>query len=141
MLGVVRVLLIWLLAVSVPFKAIAMGSAMGCGPGHHGALVAESADLVPGVAHHTHEGGASPGAHHVHAAADSDGADDQEHANSASGQVKVKCGTCAPCCTAAAPAVEGLAPALDPLPADGIPFVSRYYAGVQADVPHRPPRA
>lgn len=141
MLGVVRVLLIWLLAVSVPFKAIAMGSAMGCGPGHHGALAAQSAGSAAGVAHDTYEHDGSPGGHHAHASADSDGTDDHEHANSAGGQAKVKCGTCAPCCTAAGPAVEPLAPALDPLPADGIPFASRDYAGVQADVPHRPPKA
>jgi hypothetical protein len=141
MLGVLRVLLICLLAVSVPLKAIAMGSAMGCGPGHHDALAAQSAEIGPGVTHDTHEDDASLGVHHVHASADSDGTDDHEHASSASGQAKVKCGTCAPCCTAAAPAVECLALALDPLPADGIPFASRYYAGAQVDVPHRPPKA
>lgn len=141
MLGVVRVLFIWLLAAAVPLKAIAMGSAIGCGPAHHGALAMERADFAPRVGQHTHEDGGSREAHHHHALAGSGGADDHERAGSPSGQAKVKCGTCAPCCTAAAPAIEGLASMIAPLPADGIPFASRYYADVQADVPHRPPRA
>lgn len=141
MLGVVRVLLIWLLAVSVPLKAIAMGSALGCGPGHHGDPAAQAAEAArTAVAHDLSDHGIAAGGDESQVAAELGDVLDHEHGGSPASHAKVKCGTCAPCCTAAAPAVGPMAALLDLQPVDGIPFAAGYYAGVQVDVPHRPPR-
>lgn len=141
MLGVVRVLLIWLMVAAVPLKAIAMGSAIGCGPTQHGSAAMEPTDLSPRMAPSMYEHGGSREPHRLHAGADSLGADDHERAGSLGGQANVKCGTCAPCCSAAGPAVEGPVSTAALLRGEGIPFASGYYAHVQPDVPHRPPRA
>ena len=137
MVGVFRVLFIWLLAVTIPLKAIAMGSLIGCGPTHHGAPAMERSELSP----HMHEHGGSRDSHQLHPVAGTGGMDDEDRGGSVDVQAAVKCGTCAPCCTAAAPAVECLVTTVARLPGEDIPFASRHYPEVQADVPHRPPRA
>lgn len=109
MSGAVRVLLIWVLTIVIPFKAIAMGSAIGCGPGHHGSPSLEPAQFpVSDLADRgwaEQSGHASDGGHvgeRMRGASGSTDVHDDERSPSA--HAKVKCGTCAPCCAAVGPA-------------------------------------
>lgn len=146
MSGAVRVLLIWVLTIVIPFKAIAMGSAIGCGPGHHGSPSLEPAQFpVSDLADRgwaEQSGHASDGGHvgeRMRGASGSTDVHDDERSPSA--HAKVKCGTCAPCCAAVGPATDRLPPQISQAPVQGAAFAPQFYAGVQADVPHRLPKA
>lgn len=155
-----RFLLICLLSLALPFKALAGAAMVGCGPAHHAAvtgaaapnatLAAQAADGLGARDAHAAHGGAA-GAQGQHAGglvADVDVALDGaakpdsakpaiDHGAKAS---TVKCSSCAACCAAAAPA-----PDFHRWTAAGpdhreSPFRADRYSGVVTDVPHAPPR-
>src|SRR5689334_21682895 len=109
MLRVLRLTLMWLLALAVPVQGFAAASMIGCGTSHHGAAGMHS----HAVGMHQHEVGASQhshggdedemalGGHQQHAADVSHGDDHSSHG----GQTKFtksSCSACASCCTSAA---------------------------------------
>ncbi len=142
MSGVVRLLLIWFIAAAVPLKGLAAVTMGGCGPGHH-------SPSQPGVVvqHATHVD-----AH--------DGREDLRFDDSVSAtetvndvlqtasdpttghsaQLKMKCSSCAPCCSVAAPALERMSISHAESASTAVAFLEIRFPAVFADVPHRPPR-
>ena len=108
MSGVVRLLLIWFIAAAVPLKGLAAVTMVGCGPGHHSPRA--SVDALP---HETHAA-----SHEVREAVGSgvsgsavEAVDEvppaaSELSTGQSTQLKMKCSSCAPCCSVVAPALE-----------------------------------
>lgn len=143
MRSLARLLLIWSLAVVVPLKGLAAVTMIGCGPGHH-AAVQPSAAHASGEHAASHEAAGEPGANSaVVDMADAAAPEDDDTRVGGLGllqPLKMKCGNCAPCCGAAAPASEFLAPARAELAADAVAFVVVRYPGIVPDVPHGPPR-
>ncbi len=137
-------LLICLLVIALPLKAVAAVTMVGCGPVHHAA--GKSVKVQAAAVAHDHGSHASGSEHHGssgdHAAESGgkpDGAADSGKHHGAK-MANAKCSSCAPCCAAAAPAPElhrfaGIEPA-----ADELPFAATSYRGVIDDVPHKPPR-
>lgn len=128
----VRVLLIWLLAIALPAQGVIAATMVFCGPNHHdgasAAAVAHEADAA-----HSHDEAAD-------GQAKSTAADETAAPDKFSPSGMQKCSVCASCCSAAAiydtvpkvPVVEpvdahfaALAPDVEPFAADG---------------PDRPPR-
>jgi hypothetical protein len=148
-----RLLLICLLSLALPFKALAGVAMIGCGPKHHASMV-RMADAKPVV--HA-EASAGHGAHAMHASqSPSQGEPMADAAGSEGGAAapdstksatdhgakaaKGKCSSCAPCCAAAAPAPDHHRwPTAEPAHRES-PFRADRYSGVITDVPHEPPR-
>lgn len=136
---VLRLVLIGLMVLAVPFKGAGATSVLACGEAHHGVAAATHGP------HETAVGEERASAHtHAHAheapvtalhAPDADNND-----SSPAGAHMLKCSACAPCCAAAAPGSEAIALA-EP---DVIAFVGQvvepWYPGVTSALPDRPPR-
>ena len=138
MSGVVRLLLIWFIAAAVPLKGLAAVIMGGCGSGHY-----SSREAVATVAHATHgdfhevrhglgSGNVGPGNQDVEAGLDP--------STGHSAQLKMKCSSCAPCCSAAAPALERVSISHADSTSTAVAFLEIRFPAVFADVPHRPPR-
>lgn len=151
-----RLLLICVLSLALPFKALAGVAMIGCGPTHHASMLLMAA-AKPAV--HS-DAAAAHGAHAMHAehtmapgdptadaaanidgAASADGAKPAvDHGANAAKAAKVKCSSCAPCCAAAAPAPDAHRwPTAEPSHREAA-FLGDRYSGVVTDVPHEPPR-
>lgn len=133
-----RLILVCLLALALPVKAIAGLTMPGCilAPAHAAAVHDLTAEPAP-EAHddcHGHAADAGPGPQH-----DPAGSDGHGHGHG-HGHGSGKCSSCSPCSLVAGPAPAGPStPALLP----SHPCVSQPSAapaGVVADVPHEPPR-
>ncbi len=143
MRSLARLLLIWSLAVVVPLKGLAAVTMIGCGPGHHPTVSPSVAPASGGhVASHgaPDEAGANGVDHAVADDADPEEGDSPTGSAGLSQPLKLKCGNCAPCCSAAAPASEFLAPARAELASAALAFVEVRYPGIVPNVPHGPPR-
>lgn len=138
MSGVVRLLLIWFIAAAVPLKGLAAVTMGGCGPGHHSPREAAAtvADATHGdfheVRHGLGSGNVGPGNQDVEAGLDS--------STGHSAQLKMKCSSCAPCCSVAAPALERVSISHADSTSTAVAFLETRFPAVFADVPHRPPR-
>jgi hypothetical protein len=134
----IRLVLIWLIAITVPLKGQAAASMIGCGPVHQAAagMAAEMAEHVHGEvqaeALQSPFQSAEPDAGNGPAPAD--------FSKAVGHLLKMKCGNCSPCCAAAAPAVDPSTTLPVQPESTGVPFVDAGYSGVITDVPHRPPR-
>lgn len=121
MTGFVRLVLLLLIA-AIPLKGLAAMTMLGCGPaGHHSPR--ESAEVVQ------HETTVDEG--------------DESAANWSadhSKQLKMKCSSCAPCCSVAAPAPEQASISHAESVSTTVAFQAIRFPAIFADVPHRPPR-
>ncbi|MBN9203562.1 MAG: hypothetical protein J0H28_03605 [Methylibium petroleiphilum] len=142
MSGVVRLLLIWFIAAAVPLKGLAAVTMGGCGPGHHSP--SQSGEVVQ---HTTHvdsadaredlrfddSGSATEAVNEVLQTA-------SDPSTGHSAQLKMKCSSCAPCCSVAAPALERVSISHADSTSTAVAFLEIRFPAVFADVPHRPPR-
>ena len=145
---VLRIALMWLLALAVPVQGVAATTMLSCGPNHaSAAATAAPHDEAPHHAqvgqspHHEQQHQQQHGQGHENghdtAGNDDTGGDDD------TGAVKVatqKCSACASCCTAAmlpATASASLAPVVPDFVAPGLPAD---VADFLTDGPERPPR-
>lgn len=138
-----RLLLIWSLALVVPLKGLAAVTMIGCGPDHHAALSPSSAQASDEhAASHEVAGGERANTAILDMADDAASEDGDTPVGGAglSQPLKMKCGNCAPCCGAAAPASEILPPTRGDLAADAVAFVAVHSSGIVLGVPHGPPR-
>jgi hypothetical protein len=138
MSGVVRLLLIWFIAAAVPLKGLAAVTMGGCGPEHHSPREAAAT-----VAHATHgdfhEVLLELGAGNV--VAGNQGAETGlDSSTGHSAQLKMKCSSCAPCCSVAAPAFARTTMVQAESASTAVAFLEIRFPAVFADVPHRPPR-
>lgn len=104
MLGVLRITLMWLIALAVPVQGFAAATMFGCGPGHHGGVGSfpAMADGHAQVAdHHSHEAFAKTGVSFDHG--HKLDVDDSPEVQGAVHKVtKGNCTPCASCCVVAA---------------------------------------
>ena len=136
----VRMLLIWLLALALPAQGVIAATMVFCGPNHHDRAAAAAVAHDADAAHQPHDFAAQ--AHHEAAdkQAESTASDEIATPGKFAQSDMQKCSVCASCCSAAAihdtvaklPVFEpvaadfaALAPAVEPFAADG---------------PDRPPR-
>lgn len=142
MSGVVRLLLIWFIAAAVPLKGLAAVTMGGCGPGHHSP--GQSGEVGQHVAHvDSHEASGDLGLDDSVSPTEAvdealQAASDASTGHSA--QLKMKCSSCAPCCSAAAPALERVGISHAESASTAVAFLEIRFPAVFADVPHRPPR-
>jgi hypothetical protein len=136
---VLRLVLIGLMVLAVPFKGVAATAMLSCGDAHHGvATTAAAHGPHAATAHeergaaHTHEHDASVAAPHAPDAGNND-------SNSAGAHI-LKCSACAPCCAAAAPGSEAIVLAEPDVVASVGQGVEAWCSGVTSDLPDRPPR-
>lgn len=147
MLRVLRITLIWLVALAVPVQGFAAVAMFGCGPGHHSTTGAPA----PGVAmdklagdlpQHSHAGHSDLHADHDHA-----GAADADHAqvlkaHGTSGKAgESACSPCASCCVVAA--LPATMVVFQPVPLVDLmmPFAPRGIGSFLTEGPERPPRS
>ena len=115
-----------------------MGATIFVGPDVHKKTIA-----VATVAHATHgdfhevrhglgSGNVGPGNQDVEAGLDS--------STGHSAQLKMKCSSCAPCCSVAAPAFARTTMVQAESASTAVAFLEIRFPAVFADVPHRPPR-
>jgi hypothetical protein len=149
-----RTLLICLLTVTLPLKGMAAVSMLACG--EHTPLAAQeshaqgapASEHANGSAHSGHAGHAVQ-PHHEHAAPvdvpepafGSDEADVTDHADHRhhGDAAKTKCGTCAPCCAAAAPGFAGPALVHAERATRALSLEDPPFSGVTVALLHRPP--
>ena len=145
MSGVVRLLLIWFIAAAVPLKGLAAVTMGGCGPGHHSPRA--SAEVVPHEAHadsrevreDIRSGDSGESGSEVEAVNEVPQTA-SESSTGQSPQLKMKCSSCAPCCSVAAPALERVGISHADSTSTAVAFLETRFPAVFADVPHRPPR-
>ena len=107
MLRLLRITLMWLIALAVPIQGSAAVTMFGCGPGHHGGVGSSQAAMADEHAqdadHHSHGAVAEDGESHHH---DGNRALDHSRSPTAQGAVhkvaKGNCTPCASCCVVAA---------------------------------------
>jgi hypothetical protein len=142
LLGVVRLLLIWFIAAAVPLMGLAAVTMGGCGPGHHSP--GQSGEVIQ---HATHVD--APDAHEDPRFGDSVSATEavnealqtaSDPSTGHSAQLKMKCSSCAPCCSVTAPALERVSISHAESASTAVAFLEIRFPAVFADVPHRPPR-
>ena len=130
MCRVLRIALMWLVALAVPLQGVAAATMLACGPDHAPAAAAPS---DPHASHYAHaEPALDPSAATHHDTGDSqDGA----------GELVVqKCSVCASCCTAAMLPMPALRIGDSGLPDFVVPGVPADAAVFLTDGPERPPR-
>lgn len=151
---ILRLSLICLLLLALPFKALAGLAMVGCGPAHHAqmaraAVVNVIVDTEAGGAHSMPAGHADAHSGHSPGAAadapadggDTAAADPSTPAADHGAQVaKVKCSNCAPCCAPAAPAPDSDRWSAAEPSSRAAAVSANHYSGVVTDVPHEPPR-
>jgi hypothetical protein len=146
MLRVLRITLMWLIALAVPIQGSAAVTMFGCGPGHQGGIGSSPAAMADEHAqdtdHHSHGAVAEDGKSHHH---DGHMALDHSHSPTAQGAVhKVAQGNCTPCASccvvAALPATM--------IQFEPVPLVDFFVVSIQigvtsflADGLERPPRS
>ena len=137
---ILRIMVMWLLALAVPVQGFAAASMVGCMAGHGGAGLHSHAI---GMHHHSvelpqhsHEGHA-----HVLAHADHRHASDANHDVHAGGTfTKASCSACASCCTSAAlPTALLVFEAMD-APDSFVSLAPQPVATFVSGGPERPPR-
>lgn len=150
-----RFALLCLLIVALPFKAMAGVVMLGCGPGHHSfklshAVAASEAGAAQAVHHHEDGGGHShatgPSLHEAGASGASGASDGAQSGDKSpsphQGKMSTgKCGSCAPCCVAAAPTSDPAVAIGHIASGDAWLSFSDSYSGVVGEVPHEPPRS
>jgi hypothetical protein len=105
MLRVLRITLMWLLALAIPVQGFAAVSMLGCGTGHHGAAGGHSHALgmhqhavdTPQHSHGVDSDEMAHASHHQPAGSHGDA-----HKPDAGASSKASCSACAACCTSAA---------------------------------------
>jgi hypothetical protein len=142
---VFRIALTWLLALAVPVQAIAVVRMMHCGPGHHGASLAQSSvthahDDRQHAETSLHAPHGSGGAHVHPFAVANDSGDDASDSVTSHKLANGSCSACASCCTAAALPVR--LTLFEPSAAHDVlvPHPSRGIAAFVTGGPERPPR-
>lgn len=145
-----RLVVLSVVALAMPLKALAAAGLFACSPDAH--AVATSTAAIDGVATADHDAGTHV-QHDPSAAAGHGHGDHAGHVQASravdppvgslvthDGHAPDTCGTCAPCCAAAAPATDP--PRLSATPPDTrVPSRGAGYASdVAIDVPLRPPR-
>lgn len=154
--GLIRTLLVWLLALAIPAQASAAATMAFCGPKHHGdvavavavadAVAVAQADHTAAPAGHDHHGAEAGMAHEHSGAHDALTASPGPGEHSSAAQAKAgsadthKCNVCGSCCSTGAlmstlpalPVVEATAATFSPVAATVDPF--------SAGGPDRPPR-
>lgn len=138
MTGLVRLILLWLI-VAIPLKGLAAVTMLGCGPaGHHSPR--GSAEVVQ---HETildsHEDKRDVRVDPVKPGNEGDESAvnwSPDHSQ----QLKMKCSSCAPCCSVAAPAPEQASISQAESVSTTVAFQAIRFPAIFADVPHRPPR-
>lgn len=142
MSGVVRLLLIWFIAAAVPLKGLAAVTMGGCGPGHHSPRA--SVEVVPHEAH-ADSREVRQDIRSGESGSEAEAVDEvpqtvSESSTGQSPQLKMKCSSCAPCCSVAAPALERVGVSQAESASTAVTFLEIRFPAVFADVPHRPPR-
>ena len=136
----VRMLLIWLLALALPAQGVIAATMVFCGPNHHGQATAAAVAHDADSAHRSL--GSAANSHHeaVGGQAEYTAPDEAAAAETLSPSGMQKCSVCASCCSAAAihDTVPKL-PALEPVAADFAALASAVEP-FAADGPDRPPR-
>lgn len=91
----VRLLVLWIMMIAVPFQGYAAAAMLYCGPGHAGATAAVSAE--PSVAHDHAQHPHGDGHGHPHQEAKPPANDDGGQSVSAAQDTQHKCSTCGAC--------------------------------------------
>lgn len=165
MLSKLRRFLICLLICAVPWKAVAGVIMLGCGPGHVSGNASQIVAMMEGraVSHAGHHGvnqehyssnpivhtqsSVSPATTASFAADDDPGlslkdSTDEFFGKTSHGKAAAgKCGSCAPCCAASAPASELLVRVSCAVSHERWRASDDSLSGVIGDVPHQPPRS
>ena len=147
MLRVLRITLMWLVALAVPIQGYAAATMLGCGPEHHRmaglqsqAAAADGSD--PAVKQHSPDAHAGMVGDHPHG----DSAE-PSHAHvlkthGSSGKVgKGACTPCASCCVVAALPATMVVFQPVPLVEFFVPLAARSVASFVTEGPERPPRS
>ena len=147
MLRVLRITLMWLVALAVPVQGYAAVAMFGCGPGHHGmagmqSQAAAEDDHDAAMPQHSHEAQVEMGGDHHH-----DDSAEPSHAHmlkahGAPGKVsKGSCTPCASCCVVAALPATMVVFQPVPLVDFFVPLAPRGLASFLTEGPERPPRS
>ena len=116
---ILRITLMWLLALAVPVQGFAAASMIGCGTGHHG--VTAQAD------HRHHASGA--------------GHSDVHKSHAGAKFSKASCSACASCCTSAAPPSTPVIFEATDAPDAFLALAPQPVASFVSGGPERPPRS
>ena len=128
--AVVRVLLMWLLAVALPVQGVTAATMQFCGPGHHPQTQqVQAAGHVHGAAHDEADG------HHAGSASKAAAASDPaQHGQQ-------KCSACAACCAGSAlPPAAIVLPVVKPA-IERVTVVPSAYVGPDVAGLEKPPRS
>lgn len=131
--AVVRVLLMWLLAVALPVQGVAAATMQFCGAAHHPQKQqVQGADHGHGAAHAEADG------HHVGAAGP---AGEASAASDLSPHGQQKCSACAACCAGSAlPPAALVLPVVEPA-SECVTVVPSAYVGPDVAGLEKPPRS
>lgn len=144
MLRVLRITLMWLVALAVPVQGYAAVTMLGCGPGHHDSAVSQSPVAIAGgndvaVSPHSHESHAVLAGQRLH---DDAAEPDHAHALKSHGKAgKGPCTPCASCCVVAALPATTLVFQAIPLLDFFVPLAPRGMVSFLTEGPERPPRS
>ena len=148
---ILRITLMWLLALAVPAQGFAAASMLGCGPGQHGAadtrshagpmLGAPMDEHAAGMTRHSYVGGFDADKDHDHDASGSSVHGDLLKAHAGGKFTKGSCSVCASCCMACALPTEMVSFEATPLVDFFLPLAPRSVAPFLTDGPERPPRS
>ena len=147
MLRVLRITLMWLVALAVPIQGYAAAAMLGCGPEHHRmaglqsqAATADSSD--PAVEQHSPDAHAGmAGDHHHGDSAEPSHAHVLKMQGSSGKAGKGSCTPCASCCVVAA--LPTTVVVFEPVPPVDffVPLAPRSVASFVTEGPERPPRS
>ena len=145
MLRVLRITLLWLVALSVPVQGFAAVTMGGCGPGHHGELAPSQNVVGDELAQDTNAFLPTAMAGEAESHSD-DSAAPHDHVNSVKAHggvlelVKGNCSPCAACCVVAGPPAASIR--FETVPPVGF-IVQSIHSGISlflTDGLERPPR-
>jgi len=134
MLDVLRITLMWLVALAVPVQGYAAAAMFGCGPGHHSmtstsqAAAADEARVEVAANHHDDDSAEPNHAHKLEARGTPDKVG------------KGSCTPCASCCVVTALPATMLVFQPVPLVDFFVPLARRGLASFLTEGPERPPR-
>jgi hypothetical protein len=140
MFRMVRMLLIWLLALALPAQGVMAATMVFCGPNHHGRAAAAAVVHDADAAHQPHDFTAHSHYEAADKQAENTASDGTATPDKFAQSDMQKCSVCASCCSAAAihDTVPKL-PVLEPVVADFAALASAVEP-FAADGPDRPPR-